>query len=130
MAVVVIAEDDPDIRAALELNLTLDGHDVHPVADGTSAIETVRRLRPDVVLLDVRMPGRDGFATCRALKDDPATAAVAVVLLTAAAGAADRRRGEEAGADAFVTKPFAPAELAEQVRRLAGGDRPGRRPPP
>lgn len=130
MAVVVIAEDDPDIRAALELNLTLDGHDVHPVADGEAAIAAVRRLRPDVVLLDVRMPGRDGFATCRALKDDPATAAVAVVLLTAATAAADRRRGEDAGADAFVTKPFAPAELAEQVRRLAGGERPDRRSPP
>jgi len=117
VAVVVIAEDDPDIRRALELNLALDGHEVHPVADGDAAVLAALRFRPDVVLLDVRMPGRDGFATCRALKDDPRTASVAVILVTAATTAADRRRGEEAGADDFLTKPFTPADLAERVRR-------------
>jgi DNA-binding response OmpR family regulator len=118
VANILVVDDDRVVRELLRMNFELEGHDVREAADGTRAIAAVHEERPDAVLLDVMMPAPDGFDVCAQLRADPTTAAIPVVLLTARALAADRVRGHDAGADAYVTKPFDPLELVELVEEL------------
>jgi putative two-component system response regulator len=94
------------------------GYEVATATSGEAALEAVTLVRPDVILLDVKMPNLDGFETCRLLKGDAATRLIPVVLLTGLAEAEDRVRGIDAGADDFLTKPFVAAELRARVRAL------------
>jgi putative two-component system response regulator len=94
------------------------GYATATAADGEAALDAVVRERPDVVLLDVNMPSLDGFEVCRRLKADPATRLIPIVLLTGLAAVEDRVRGIDAGADDFLSKPFAAAELEARVRSL------------
>ncbi len=121
---VLVVDDSPAIRDLIAVNLQLEGYDVRTADDGQAALELLTGWRPDVVTLDVVMPRLDGFATLEALRADPATADLPVVLVTGRAQAADRARGEELGADAFVSKPFEPAELVAVVGGLARSGRP------
>jgi CheY-like chemotaxis protein len=121
---VLVVDDSPAIRDLIAVNLRLEGYDVRTADDGQAALELLAGWRPDVVTLDVVMPRLDGFATLEALRADPATADLPVVLVTGRAQAADRARGEELGADAFVSKPFEPAELVAVVGGLARSGRP------
>ena len=116
---VLVVDDSEAIRQLIAVNLELEGYDVRRAADGLEALEVAARWRPDVVTLDMVMPRLDGLATCARLRADPATADVAVVMVTGRAQAADRDRGEAAGVDAYLTKPFEPAELVATVARLA-----------
>jgi CheY-like chemotaxis protein len=116
---VLVVDDSEAIRQLIAVNLELEGYDVRRAADGLEALEVAARWRPDVVTLDMVMPRLDGLATCARLRADPATAGVAVVMVTGRAQAADRDRGEAAGVDAYLTKPFEPAELVATVARLA-----------
>jgi putative two-component system response regulator len=116
--VVLIADDDAALRSALQRILETEGHKVVTAADGESALRMVRGERPDVVLLDVMMPARDGFNVCAELKADAETRLTPVVLLTALGAVEDRVRGIDAGADDFLTKPFERAELLARVRSL------------
>ena len=116
---VLVVDDSEAIRQLIAVNLELEGYDVRRAADGLEALEVAAQWRPDVVTLDMVMPRLDGLATCARLRADPATAGVAVVLVTGRAQAADRDRGEAAGVDAYLTKPFEPAELVATVARLA-----------
>jgi len=116
---VLVVDDSEAIRQLIAVNLELEGYDVRRAADGLEALEVAARWRPDVVTLDMVMPRLDGLATCARLRADPATAGVAVVMVTGRAQAADRDRGEAAGVDAYLTKPFEPAELVATVGRLA-----------
>jgi DNA-binding response OmpR family regulator len=121
---ILAVDDDPVIIDLLRLNFELEGHEVSTAADGRSALELARSSTFDVIVLDVMMPAPDGFSVCETLRAEPATADVAILLLTARAQTADRDRGVQAGADAFVTKPFDPLELVEVVESLASGSRP------
>lgn len=113
--VVLIADDDPDVARAVEINLTLEGYEVHLAADGDEALDQAFKLEPDLVVLDVVMPGKDGLEVCQALRADPRTANTPVVLLTAKSQAADKIAGFGAGADDYVVKPFEPQELVARV---------------
>lgn len=115
-AQVLIVVDDPDIVTAVQVNLELEGYCVHIARDGSEAVEVARRARPDVVLLDVLMPGRDGYDVMRALHGDARTRQCQVIFLTAKSpGAAEVRGGTEGAVD-YIVKPFAPADLLARVR--------------
>ncbi len=115
MAKIVVADDDADIRDLVVFKLQQAGHVVVAVGDGAAAVEACRAEQPDLVLLDVMMPGMSGIEACRALRADPASATTPVILLTARAQEADIEEGFKAGADDYVVKPFSPRELASRV---------------
>jgi CheY-like chemotaxis protein len=117
---VLVVDDDEVIRQLIAVNLQLEGFDVVTAVDGQDCLDKVCAVRPDVITLDVMMPRLDGWVTAVKLRDDPATRDIRVVMITARAQEHDVRRGEEIGVDAYVTKPFDPAELIRTVRELAG----------
>lgn len=112
---IVVADDERDIADLLTLNLVMEGYRVETVYDGAAALEAVRTLDPDFVLLDVMMPKMDGLDVLRALKADAATRDIPVIMLTAKAGDDDVWAGWQAGASYYLTKPF---DLEELVRYL------------
>src|SRR5918993_531312 len=116
---VLVADDTESIRALFQKLLANEGHHVVCVEDGMAALDAVRRHRPDVVLLDVGMPGMDGIEVCRRLKSDPATRLTPVVLVTGLSDLSDRIKGIEAGADDFLSKPVHPHELRARVVSLS-----------
>ena len=115
---VLVADDEPNIVISLEFLMRREGWNVLVARDGDEALTTIRASRPDLVLLDVMMPGRSGFEVLQALRGDEATAATKVVLLTAKGRDTDVAQGMGLGADAYVTKPFSTRELADRVRDL------------
>lgn len=115
-AQVLIVEDDPDIVIAIQVNLELAGYGVHVAHDGSQAVGIAREVRPDVVLLDVVLPGVDGYEVLHALRGDPLTAACKVIYLTAKSSPpTEVRRGFDGVVD-YIVKPFAPADLLARVR--------------
>jgi DNA-binding response OmpR family regulator len=115
---ILVVEDDPVILRLLEVNLGLEGFEVETAARGEEALEMAKKAPPALILLDVMMPGLSGWEVARKLKDESSTAEVPVILLSARAQEEDRRRGQELGVEAYVTKPFDPSELAEMIRRM------------
>jgi DNA-binding response OmpR family regulator len=116
---VLVADDEEDIRALVCLAVTKAGCTViDSVADGSTALATARADVPDLVVLDVSMPGASGLEVCAALRADPATANIGSLLLSAGASLDDVARGLAAGADAYLAKPFGIAGLVHQVRAL------------
>ena len=115
---ILIADDEPAIVDLVRFTLEDPHLRIVDAADGAVAVELARRERPDVALLDVRMPRLDGLEACRRLRELPECAHTRVVLLTAAAQAEDRRRGLAAGAHHYLTKPFSPLALLTLVRSL------------
>jgi two-component system cell cycle response regulator len=115
--ILVVDDVEPNVRL-LEAKLTLEYYDVLTASDGGSALEIAGRERPDLILLDVMMPGMDGFETCRRLKADPVTRHIPVVLVTALDGREDKLKGLAAGADDFVTKPIDDVILFARVKSL------------
>ena len=112
-------EDEPDIVTIAELALvTLGGFELRSCASGTEALAAVPQFKPDLVLLDVMMPGMDGVATLGALRADPSTSFVPVVFMTARSQPAEIARYRSLGALDVITKPFDPLVLAEQVRAI------------
>ena len=116
MIAILVVDDDAPIRRMLERTLTAEGYAVGTAADGGAALAAVERAVPDVVVLDVAMPGLDGLAVCRRLRR--AGLALPVLLLTARDSVSDRVAGLDAGADDYLVKPFAPEELLARVRAL------------
>ena len=112
---ILVVDDDDDIRGLLRATIERATHQVLEAADGEEALSLVGRAPPDLILLDVNMPGVDGPSVCRQLKADAATVAIKILMLTAATQAADRQRGMEAGADGYITKPFSPRSLLDQL---------------
>ena len=117
---VLLIEDEPNIIEAISFILSRDGWTVHTHTDGTTAAERVRSLPPDVLILDVMLPGRSGFDILRDLRADPATSALPVMMLTARGQTKDRELAAQLGADHFMTKPFSTADVLALVRDLAG----------
>ncbi len=115
---ILFADDDPGMRTIVSINLEAEGFDVTVVEDGDAALFEIERLLPDLVVLDVMMPGRDGFEVLKELKRRPATAPIPVVLLTAKAADADVWQGWKSGADYYMTKPFDPGELARFAHHI------------
>ena len=113
---ILIVDDDPVIVRLLQINFRLEGYDVDTASHGEEALERVRSQRPDVVILDVMMPGLDGWEVCRQLKANPAVRHIPVIFLSARAQDEDRQRGYALGVDEYVTKPFDPGHLVEIVR--------------
>jgi DNA-binding response OmpR family regulator len=115
MATVLLVDDDPKIRELLRLYVEREGHRPLFAADGETALELATRAKPDIVLLDVMLPGMDGFEVCRRLRD---ISQVPILLLTARSAEGDRVIGLDLGADDYVVKPFSPRELMARVRAL------------
>ena len=117
---VLIADDEPNIVISLEFLMKREGHAVSIARDGPAALNAIRRDRPDLVLLDVMMPGLSGFEVCQAVRADEALAGVKILMLSAKGRDTDVAKGQALGADAYMTKPFSTRELAEKVRELLG----------
>ncbi|HZQ81186.1 MAG TPA: response regulator [Gaiellaceae bacterium] len=115
---VLVIDDEAPIRLLCRVNLEAERMEVLEAADGPSGLEKARAERPDVVLLDVMMPGLDGWRVAEELLDDPRTESIPIVFLTARAELRDRARGIDLGGVDYVTKPFNPVELAPLVRDL------------
>jgi CheY-like chemotaxis protein len=122
MPSVLIVDDEPFIRKLVATTLEdVAGFELIEAADGTEALELAREEAPAIVLLDIDMPGIDGYEACRRLREEPGTAEATIVMLTAAAGEEAERAAEEAGADLFLTKPFSPLELLRLVHDIGDG---------
>lgn len=115
-ATVLAIDDEPDVLELLEYNLSRDGFTVVSAKDGKTGLELARRRRPDVILLDVMLPGMDGIDVCRALKASQETAQIPVLMVTARGEEADVVLGLGVGAEDYVTKPFRPRELSARIR--------------
>lgn len=115
---IVIVEDDEDISDLVAFNLQRQGWMVHQAYTGPEGLETVRTHLPDLVVMDIMLPGCDGFDVYRAMKENPATADIPVLFLTARAQLEDRLTGLRLGADDYMTKPFSPKELVLRVRNI------------
>lgn len=114
---VLVVDDEAEIRDLCRVNLEFAGHTVIEASDGSDAIETVARERPDFVFLDLMMPGVDGWEVLHVIRADPELGEIPVVLLTARAGEDDQIRGWEEGIFDYVVKPFNPLSLAEWVEQ-------------
>jgi two-component system alkaline phosphatase synthesis response regulator PhoP len=112
---VLVIDDEAPIRLLCRVNLEAEGMDVIEAPDGPSGLEIARQDSPDVILLDVMMPGLDGWRVAEQLLEDPATTGIPVVFLTARADLRDRARGMDLGGLDYITKPFNPVELASLV---------------
>jgi two-component system phosphate regulon response regulator PhoB len=117
-ATIVAVEDEADLLELVRFNLEKDGYRVAGFVRGEDALQAIRARPPDLVLLDLMLPGMDGLELCRLLKGNPATAATPVVMLTAKGEEADIVAGLELGADDYVTKPFSPRVLLARVRAV------------
>ena len=115
---VLVIDDESPIRLLCRVNLEAEGMDVLEAADGPTGLEKARAERPDVILLDVMMPGLDGWRVAEHLLEDDRTNTIPIIFLTARAEFRDRARGLDIGGVDYVTKPFNPLELAPLVRGL------------
>ena len=114
----LIVEDDPDARKVLSLILKLDGYQIFAAAGGPEAVELMQALIPDLILLDVMMPGMDGYEVCQWVRSNPATARAAVVMLSGKADPESVARGLEVGADEYLAKPITPSNLTAQLKAV------------
>jgi DNA-binding response OmpR family regulator len=124
---VLVIDDEAPIRLLCRVNLEAEKMEVFEAADGPSGLETARIEKPDVVLLDVMMPGMDGWQVAERLLEDEATSQIPLVFLTARAELRDRARGLELGGVDYITKPFNPVELASMVEAMLERVRRGER---
>lgn len=118
---VLLVEDEANILEAIGFILSRDGWEVHGHGNGATALEEIARQQPDVVVLDVMLPGRSGLDILRDLRSAPETERLPVLMLTAKGQAKDRDMALALGANAYLTKPFSNAEMLETLRHVAGG---------
>jgi CheY-like chemotaxis protein len=114
---ILIVDDQPDLRLLIRLTFSSSGYRLQEAADGEAALAACAEAVPDAVLLDVMLPGIDGYEVCRRLKSDARTHATFVVLMTAGHQETERVRATAAGADRYLAKPFSPAQLLDLVQR-------------
>jgi DNA-binding response OmpR family regulator len=117
-ASILVVDDEPNIVLSLEFLLKQAGFRVRTVSNGEAALAAIAQEPPDLVLLDVMIPGRDGYAVCQEVRSNPAWRDMRIIMLTAKGGDIQREKGLSLGADEYVTKPFSTRELVERVRRM------------
>lgn len=117
MKTILIADDEPNIVISLEYLLQREGYRVRVARDGQEALDTLRAAPPDLVLLDVMLPGVSGFEVCQKIRENPAWNGIRVLMLTAKGRDVEMSKGMALGADAYITKPFSTKELLAQIRR-------------
>ncbi len=115
----LVVDDDPDVRLVCRVALTSFGHEVLVARDGEEGLAAALQERPDVIVLDIMMPRKDGLSLLRDLRTDDSTRDLPVILLSALAASADQLRGYEAGADGYLTKPFSPDDLNSAIAHVA-----------
>jgi two-component system alkaline phosphatase synthesis response regulator PhoP len=115
---ILVVEDEPDIRKLVNYNLSQEHFQILEAEEGEKALKIVQRDKPDLVILDLMLPGLSGLEFCKILRDRTETAGVPILMLTAKAGEADRVVGLEMGADDYLTKPFSPRELVARVKAI------------
>ncbi|HOP05721.1 MAG TPA: response regulator transcription factor [candidate division Zixibacteria bacterium] len=127
-AKILVIEDDPDLGSLIKYNLQREGYDVEVAISGEQGLDLADHFSPDLVLLDIMLPGQDGFEVCRKLKSDKDKTGPQVIMLTARTEENDIVTGLEIGADDYITKPFSPRVLGARIRarlRLAGEETSG-----
>jgi two-component system, OmpR family, alkaline phosphatase synthesis response regulator PhoP len=117
---VLIADDEPNIVISLEFLMQQAGYEIRTAVNGDEALKAVSEFRPNLMLLDVMMPLRNGYEVCQTVRENPEMKGVKIVMLTAKGRELEVAKGLAVGADAYVTKPFATKELLETVKRLLG----------
>jgi len=115
---ILIVDDEPNIVISVEFLMKREGYAVAVAADGDEALEKIRADRPDLVLLDVMMPKKNGFEVCQEVRADPALAGTRILMLTARGRDTEVAKGMALGADDYMTKPFSTKELVDKVREL------------
>jgi DNA-binding response OmpR family regulator len=120
---ILVVDDEPNIVVSLEFLLKKEGYDVRVERDGEAALAAVAERRPDLILLDVMVPKRDGYDICQAIRTNPAWRGIRIIMLTAKGREVEREKGLALGADEYMTKPFSTRELIERIRHYVA---PGR----
>ncbi len=115
---ILIVEDEESLLKLESILLTTRGYKVTGVSDGLAALKEIEQNKPDLILLDIMMPGIDGFEVCRRVKADPDTKDIPIIMLTAKKTSSDQARGIEVGADAYLTKPFKSGKIIETIQGL------------
>jgi len=117
---VIVADDNQDVIDIVTLALEGEGFEILSAKDGISALKKARQLHPDLLLLDIMMPGKDGFEVCAALKQSPTTSDIIVIILTAKADPESRQHAFASGANDYLTKPIDPQDLVARVHHYLG----------
>ncbi len=115
---ILIVEDDNDIIKMLEYNLNKEGFKILSSRNGEDALDAAKKEYPDLIILDLMLPGMDGFEVCKALRNNSKTAAISIIMLTAKSQESDKVIGLELGADDYITKPFSPKELIARIKAI------------
>jgi DNA-binding response OmpR family regulator len=115
---ILIVDDAPNIVLSLEFLMKQEGYEVFSVSNGEEALDFVHRTKPDLILLDVMMPRKDGYEVCQAIRADQALKDVRIIMLTAKGRDVEREKGLALGSDDYITKPFSTREVVEKVRSL------------
>jgi len=118
--VVLIADDEDNIRELVRVSLEDEDLELHEAVDGNAAVDKAREVTPDLMVLDVMMPGKVGYQVCEEVKSEPATAHVYVIFLTARGSPVAENTGKMTGGDEYMTKPFDPMELRDRVMKALG----------
>jgi two-component system, OmpR family, alkaline phosphatase synthesis response regulator PhoP len=115
---ILIADDNENIREALTSILEDEGHSLWIAKNGAEALEKVREISPDILILDVMMPEMSGYDVCRAVKNDPDLKKTFILMLSAKGQAAEQEQGKENGADDYIVKPFSPTDILARIKKL------------
>ncbi len=121
---VLLVDDEPNIILSLEFLIEQAGYEVRVARDGDAALKSIEERKPDLVLLDVMLPKRDGFDVCERIRANPAWNDIRIVMLTAKGQDSEREKGLALGADAYITKPFSTREAMEQIKRFLDDEGP------
>jgi DNA-binding response OmpR family regulator len=121
---VLLVDDEPNIILSLEFLIEQAGYEARVARDGEAALKSIEERRPDLILLDVMLPKRDGFDVCERIRANPAWNDIRIIMLTAKGRDSERERGLALGADAYITKPFSTREAMEQIKRFLDDEGP------